>query len=58
MVNTAGQGSNINDLLNSCSLLTESSENESINSDPNYVIRKNKSSAESVTVLEKLRKPK
>ena len=33
---------------------TESSENESINSDPNYVIKKN-SSAESVAFLEKLR---
>ena len=35
-------------------MLTESSENESINSDPNYVIKKN-SSAESVAFLEKLR---
>ena len=36
-------------------MLTESSENELINSDPNYVIRKNYSSAESVAFLEKLR---
>ena len=51
----ADQRSNINGLLNSCSVLTESSENELINSDPNYVIRKNYSSAESVAFLEKLR---
>ena len=50
-----GQGSNISDLLNSCSVLTESSENESIDPDPNYVIRTNDSSAESVASLEKLR---
>ena len=44
-----GQGSNISDLLNSCSVLTEFSENESFNSDPNYIItRKNYSSAESL----------
>ena len=43
-----GQGSNISDLLNSCSVLTEFSENESFNSDPNYIIRKNDSSAESL----------
>ena len=36
-------------------MLTESSENESVNSDPYYVIRKNDSSAESVASLEKLR---
>ena len=36
-------------------MLTESSENESVNSDPNYVIRKNDSSAASVGSLEKLR---
>ena len=36
-------------------MLTESSENESINSEPNNVIRKNDSSAESVASLEKLR---
>ena len=35
-------------------MLTESSENESANSDPNYAIRKNDSSAESVASLEKL----
>ena len=50
-----GKGSNISDLLNSCSVLTESTENESINSDPNCVIRKNDSSAESVASLKKLR---
>ena len=49
-----GQGSNINDLLNSCSVLTESIENESINSDPNYVLKKKDSSAKSVAFLEKL----
>ena len=48
-----GQGSNISDLLNSCSVLTESSENESINFDLDYHIRKNDSSAESVESLEK-----
>ena len=36
-------------------MLTEFSENESVNSDPNYVIRKNGSSTESVASLEKLR---
>ena len=36
-------------------MVTESSENESINSEPNYVIRKNDSSVESVASLEKLR---
>ena len=36
-------------------MLTESSENESVNSDPNNVIRKNDSSAASVASLEKLR---
>ena len=36
-------------------MLTESSENESIDPDPNYVIRTNDSSAESVASLEKLR---
>ena len=51
----AGQGSNINDLLNSCSVLTESSEKESVNSDPNYVITKNDSFAVSVPFSEKLR---
>ena len=35
-------------------MLTESSENESSNSDPNYAIRKNDSSAEFVASLEKL----
>ena len=50
-----GQGSNITDLLNSCSVLTESRENESISSHPNYATRKNDSSAESVASSEKLR---
>ena len=36
-------------------MLTEFSENESVTSDPNYVIRKNDSSTESVASLEKLR---
>ena len=36
-------------------MLTESNENESINSEPNNLIRKNDSSAESVASLEKLR---
>ena len=36
-------------------MLTESRENESINSDRNYVIRKNDSSAEFVASSEKLR---
>ena len=36
-------------------MITESNENESINSEPNNLIRKNDSSAESVASLEKLR---
>ena len=36
-------------------MITESNENESINSEPNNLIRKNDSSPESVASLEKLR---